>query len=105
MIYDGRGGEPFRGDVAIDGDRIAAVGTVTEKGRTEVDAHGLAVAPGFINIMAWNRYAVPGLRQDLIRLMVTHDPRYVEHADRTIDLFDGHLLASDDGRRQMESVS
>jgi len=37
--------------------------------------------------------------------MVTHDPRYVEHADRTIDLFDGHLLASDDGRRQMESVS
>jgi len=52
MIYDGRGGEPFRGDVAIDGDRIAAVGTVTEKGRTEVDAHGLAVAPGFINIMS-----------------------------------------------------
>jgi N-acyl-D-amino-acid deacylase len=52
MIYDGRGGEPFRGDVAIKGDRIAAVGTVTGKGRTEIDVHGQAVAPGFINVMS-----------------------------------------------------
>ncbi|MGZ7078567.1 MAG: N-acyl-D-amino-acid deacylase family protein [Thermoanaerobaculia bacterium] len=52
MIYDGRGGDPFRGDVAIDGDRIVAVGTVTGKGRTDIDAHGLAVAPGFINVMS-----------------------------------------------------
>ena len=52
MIYDGRGGNPFRGDVAIDGDRIAAVGSVSGKGRTEIDAHGLAIAPGFINVMS-----------------------------------------------------
>jgi N-acyl-D-amino-acid deacylase len=52
-IYDGSGGKPFAGDVAIDGDRIAAVGTVAERGRTEIDAGGLAVAPGFINMLSW----------------------------------------------------
>jgi len=52
MIYDGRGGDPFRGDVAIDGDRIVAVGTVTGKGRTDIDAQGMAIAPGFINVMS-----------------------------------------------------
>jgi N-acyl-D-amino-acid deacylase len=53
VIYDGSGGAPVRGDVAIDGNRIAAVGRVNGKGRTEVDAHGLAVAPGFINMLSW----------------------------------------------------
>jgi N-acyl-D-amino-acid deacylase len=52
VIYDGRGGEPVRGDIAIRGDRIAAVGKVQGRGRTEIDAHGLAAAPGFINIMS-----------------------------------------------------
>src|SRR5438270_5939205 len=52
MIYDGSGGEGMRGDVAIKGDRIAAVGLVNGAGKMEIDAHGLAVAPGFINIMS-----------------------------------------------------
>jgi N-acyl-D-amino-acid deacylase len=52
-IYDGTGGSPFAGDVAIDGDRIAAVGKVTERAREEIDATGLAVAPGFINMLSW----------------------------------------------------
>jgi N-acyl-D-amino-acid deacylase len=52
-VYDGSGAPPFDADVAIDGDRIAAVGTVAERGRTEVDASGLAVAPGFINMLSW----------------------------------------------------
>jgi N-acyl-D-aspartate/D-glutamate deacylase len=51
-IYDGGGGDSIRGDVAIHGDRIAAVGRVEGAGKTEIDAHGLAVAPGFINIMS-----------------------------------------------------
>jgi N-acyl-D-amino-acid deacylase len=51
-VFDGRGGAPFRGDVGIRGDRIAAVGKVSGGGRTEIDAHGLAVAPGFINVMS-----------------------------------------------------
>ena len=53
-IYDGRGGAPFTGDVAIRGDRIAAIGRrIAGRGRQEVDARGLAVAPGFINMLSW----------------------------------------------------
>ena len=53
-IYDGSGAEPATGDVAIRGDAIVAVGQVgTARGRTEIDARGLAVAPGFINMLSW----------------------------------------------------
>jgi N-acyl-D-amino-acid deacylase len=54
MIYDGRGSAPFTGDVAVLGDSVAAVGpAVGGTGRTEIDARGLAVAPGFINMLSW----------------------------------------------------
>ena len=50
-IYDGSGLAPFVGDVAVDGDRVAAVGSLANaRGRLEIDAAGLAVAPGFINM-------------------------------------------------------
>jgi N-acyl-D-amino-acid deacylase len=52
-VYDGSGGAPFDADVAIDGDRIAKIGAVGERGRVEIDAGGLAVAPGFINMLSW----------------------------------------------------
>src|SRR5207244_2122476 len=52
MIYDGSGGAARHGDVAIAGDRIAAVGVVDGRGRTEIDGRGLAAAPGFINVMS-----------------------------------------------------
>jgi N-acyl-D-amino-acid deacylase len=52
-IYDGSGGTPFSADVAIDGDRITAIGAVRERGRAEIDAAGLAVTPGFINMLSW----------------------------------------------------
>jgi N-acyl-D-amino-acid deacylase len=52
VIYDGSGGAAMRGDVAIDGDRIAAIGALAGKGKSEIDVHGLAVAPGFINVMS-----------------------------------------------------
>ena len=51
-IYDGSGGAPYVGDVAIEGDRIVAVGG-SAKGEHEIDAKGLAVAPGFINMLSW----------------------------------------------------
>ena len=52
-IYDGSGGEPFVGDVAIQGDRIAYVGPqAPQAARERIDAHGKAVAPGFINMLA-----------------------------------------------------
>ena len=52
-VYDGSGASPFDADVAIDGDRIAAIGKIAERGRAELDAAGLAVAPGFINMLSW----------------------------------------------------
>jgi N-acyl-D-amino-acid deacylase len=53
-IYDGNGGAPYSGDVAIKGDRIAALAPrIRGRGRSEVDARGLAVAPGFINMLSW----------------------------------------------------
>ena len=53
LIYDGSGKAPYVGDVAIDGDRIAYVGRhAAGHGRTEIDVHGKAVAPGFINMLA-----------------------------------------------------
>lgn len=51
-IYDGSGGAPYVGDVAIEGDRIVAVGG-RAKGEREIDARGMAVAPGFINMLSW----------------------------------------------------
>ncbi|HEY6139981.1 MAG TPA: D-aminoacylase [Thermoanaerobaculia bacterium] len=51
-IYDGSGAAARHGDVAISGDRIAAVGVVDGSGKTEIDGHGLAAAPGFINVMS-----------------------------------------------------
>lgn len=52
-LYDGSGGMPAAGDVAVDGDRIARTGTVPSRGAREIDATGLAVAPGFINMLSW----------------------------------------------------
>jgi N-acyl-D-amino-acid deacylase len=51
-IYDGSGGFGTGGDVAINGDRIAAIGILPGRGRLEIDAKGKAIAPGFINIMS-----------------------------------------------------
>lgn len=55
-VYDGSGGAGRRADIAVDGDRLALVGEVTaDSGVPQLDATGLAVAPGFINVLshAW----------------------------------------------------
>jgi N-acyl-D-amino-acid deacylase len=53
-IYDGTGRPPFVGDVAIGGDEIAGIGSLgTARARADIDATGLAVAPGFINMLSW----------------------------------------------------
>ena len=53
-IYDGSGAQPYTGDVAITGDKIAAIGRLTNAtARMELDAKDLAVAPGFINMLSW----------------------------------------------------
>ena len=49
-LIDGTGGPPRTGDLAISGDRISAIGVVPATGTVEIDARGMAVAPGFIDI-------------------------------------------------------
>ena len=54
MVYDGTGTAPIVADVAITGDTIAAIGDLSRvSGRVEIDVRGLAVAPGFINMLSW----------------------------------------------------
>jgi N-acyl-D-amino-acid deacylase len=54
MIYDGLGGNPFAGDIAIHADTLAEMGDLSDKkGAREIDVQGLAVAPGFINMLSW----------------------------------------------------
>ncbi|MDX9902696.1 MAG: D-aminoacylase [Bacteroidales bacterium] len=61
-IIDGSGSKAFTGDVGIKGDTIAAVGDLTNaRGRTVIDARGMIVAPGFINMLSW---AVESLIED-----------------------------------------
>ncbi len=50
LLCDGSGREAARGDLAVTGDRIAAVGRVAERGARELDGAGLALAPGFIDL-------------------------------------------------------
>jgi N-acyl-D-amino-acid deacylase len=53
-VYDGSGGAPVVADVAVAGDSIVAIGDLGgARGRVTVDARGLAVAPGFINMLSW----------------------------------------------------
>ena len=49
-VIDGMGGRPVMADVAIDDGTITVVGTVDEPGRDEIDATGLAVTPGFVDV-------------------------------------------------------
>lgn len=73
-VYDGTGGPPRRADVALAGDRIVAIGDLSrQKARAVIDARGLAVAPGFINMLSWSTESllVDGRSQGEIRQGVT----------------------------------
>ena len=74
MVYDGSGEEPRRADVGIKGDKVEAVGDLSKAtaART-VDAKGLAVAPGFINMLSWSTDSliVDGKSQSELRQGVT----------------------------------
>ena len=53
-IYDGSGDVPFVGDIGIVGDSILAIGDLSDaRAPVDIDAAGLAVAPGFINMLSW----------------------------------------------------
>jgi N-acyl-D-amino-acid deacylase len=73
-VYDGTGSAPMVTDVAIKGDTIAAIGDLPEaSAKMVIDARGLAVAPGFINMLSWATSSLieDGLSQSDIRQGVT----------------------------------
>ena len=49
-VVDGTGAEPFLADVAIEGEQIVEIGKVGGKGKREIEAGGLTVSPGFIDL-------------------------------------------------------
>jgi len=53
-VYDGSGSAPVRADVGLRGDRISAIGNLSRASAGQrIDASGMAVAPGFINMLSW----------------------------------------------------
>ncbi len=73
-VYDGTGEKPRVVDVAIRGDRIVGLGTFPgDRARTVIDAKGMAVAPGFINMLSWSTDSLieDGRSQSEIREGVT----------------------------------
>ena len=74
IVYDGTGSPGRRADVGLRGDRIAAVGDLASLPASSViDASGLAVAPGFINMLSWSTESllVDGRSQGELREGVT----------------------------------
>ncbi len=88
-LYAGEGRAPIIGDIAIDGDIIAGIGKLADaRGRMEIDAGGLAVAPGFINMLSWFNESLieDGRSQSEIRQGVTLEVLgHGEHTGATSD--------------------
>ena len=73
-VYDGTGRAPRRADIAIKGDHIVAIGNLrSARAQSVIDARGLAVAPGFINMLSWSTESliVDGRSQGEVRQGVT----------------------------------
>ncbi|HWE28454.1 MAG TPA: amidohydrolase family protein [Polyangia bacterium] len=115
-VYDGTGKPPFIGDIAIDGDTIASVGPFA-LGKTIVDLHGLAVAPGFINMLshAYESLAFDGEGQSDLRQGVTLEvfgetsphpfgQKMQALADQGVSLNIAGLVASSQARAQSMSL-
>jgi len=55
LIYDGNGKKPFNADIGINGDTIAFIGNLCEcNSKNTIDAKGMAVSPGFVNMLSWS---------------------------------------------------
>jgi len=72
-VYDGSGGQSYVADIGIEADRIAAIGKLDADADLVIDAGGLAVAPGFINMLSWANESLiqDGRSQSDIRQGVT----------------------------------
>jgi len=74
LVYDGNGGEPYKADLAIKNDTIAFIGDLSKETASNViDAKGMAITPGFINMLSWapTSLIIDGNSQGDIRQGVT----------------------------------
>lgn len=71
QLIDGTGAPAIRGDLAINGDHIAAVGSFSGKGRVEIDAAGRAVTPGFIDVHTHSEDITEVSVENMFRMGVT----------------------------------
>jgi N-acyl-D-aspartate/D-glutamate deacylase len=100
-VVDGTGRERFEGDVAVDDGRIAAVGRVESRGRREIDARGLVVAPGWVDIhthydgqVTWDPVLAPSSWHGVTTLVmgncgVGFAPRRPGQEDFLVELMEG----------------
>ena len=100
-IVDGSGGARYRGDVAIDGDRIVAVGEVSGTARETIDADGCIVTPGFVDIhthydgqVSWDAMLAPSSINGVTSAAmgncgVGFAPAHVDKHDWLIQLLEG----------------
>lgn len=101
FVVDGTGAEPFEADIAIAGDRIVAVGNVPGSTRAEIDARGLVVTPGFVDIhthydgqVTWENRLVPSSSHGVTTVVmgncgVGFAPCRAEQHDLLIRLMEG----------------
>src|SRR5579863_7643048 len=76
-IVDGTGAPAFQGDVAVDHDKIVAVGKFEGSAAQEIDAAGHVLSPGFIDVhthfdpqLCWDRLATPSLEHGVTTVVV-----------------------------------
>lgn len=112
-IYDGSGMPPYRGEVGVRDGRIVRVGRVPEQAQVELDARGLAVAPGFIDVhthfdaqLCWDGLAQPALEHGVTTVVtgncsLTLAPLRASQRDRLCRMFrqieDLPMAAFEDG--------
>jgi N-acyl-D-amino-acid deacylase len=112
LIVDGTGRPGYGGDLAVSGDRIAAVGHVDGAADQEIDAQGKVLAPGFIDIhthydpqLCWDRTATPSPEHGVTSLIMGNcsislapvrpaDRRRVIHLFGSVEDMEGRLLES-----------
>jgi N-acyl-D-aspartate/D-glutamate deacylase len=100
-VIDGSGGAPFAADVAVTGGAISAVGAVGATGREEIDARGLLVTPGFVDIhthydgqVTWDSRLAPSSLHGVTTVVmgncgVGFAPVHAGHRDMLIELMEG----------------